>query len=423
MGDSGSFRSYGCDLRWRAFARVWLGVTVAVLASLALVSGAAARSVDADPPAMAATEAGPLILNPAINLQPQLPEGTTATIEASPYPFTALPRTTPSKTPPYVVFRVAGINGSQFTRPVDVTLTAGPPGSGFGEGAAFPYTDKSGVGTDTVTATLHAGSLTETASTTITWAPPPPCPVGLPSLFRSLGCSAAGRLVATVYNTGACLAAFVAAGKLAKALAAAGTYAGALQAAGGSTSIAHLAVDLRALESSGVTGVGLVKAAADGYSIEKFIKSIWGLVRIALGNHGTGSTISQIARALEKLTGFSACIDLIRTRAGPQSPSPQPGPFQLGTLCENSNVNIDAMNGCPYNDSTAIGGKPFAYTILIENNDDSDSIGDWWDLIDFPATTCQSISLTFGLPDAGAESGDTASIRSSTHRRPHSRPM
>jgi hypothetical protein len=69
-----------------------------------------------------------------------------------------------------------------------------------------------------------------------------------------------------------------------------------------------------------------------------------------------------------------------------------------------------AANGCPYLGETLIGATTFKYTALVKNNNES-ILPTYWNLIDFPATSCRSIDLTFGMPADGSQPGDTASVQ------------
>lgn len=82
----------------------------------------------------------------------------------------------------------------------------------------------------------------------------------------------------------------------------------------------------------------------------------------------------------------------------------------LSTLCANHEVQLHAVNGCPYLGTSQIGFDAFERAILIEDNNES-VLPTYWNLIDFPATSCSSINLTFGMPTDGSQPGDTASIQ------------
>lgn len=64
----------------------------------------------------------------------------------------------------------------------------------------------------------------------------------------------------------------------------------------------------------------------------------------------------------------------------------------------------------PTGGETKIGGTVFHYLILIEDNDAS-VYPAYWDLINFPRTTCQSVQLSFGMPASGSKPKDTAWIK------------
>ena len=92
------------------------------------------------------------------------------------------------------------------------------------------------------------------------------------------------------------------------------------------------------------------------------------------------------------------------------SPAPLYASVSVATLCSNGGVKSDAVNGCPYVGTSQIGDSVFEHAILIEDNDES-VLPSYWNLIDFPATTCRSIRLAFGMPTDGSQPGDTASVR------------
>ena len=87
-----------------------------------------------------------------------------------------------------------------------------------------------------------------------------------------------------------------------------------------------------------------------------------------------------------------------------------PNQVSLGTLCHHKNVQINAQNGCPYKGEAKIGATKFPYLILIENNNQS-VYPAYWDLINFPRTSCQSVRLSFGMPASGSKPKDTAWIK------------
>ena len=95
---------------------------------------------------------------------------------------------------------------------------------------------------------------------------------------------------------------------------------------------------------------------------------------------------------------------------GQSSPTPTYVSVPLATLCRNPQVQSHAVNGCPYPGSSEIGGGAFERVILIEDNDESVT-PTFWDLFNFPATSCHSIELSFGMPTNGSKPGDSASLR------------
>jgi hypothetical protein len=82
----------------------------------------------------------------------------------------------------------------------------------------------------------------------------------------------------------------------------------------------------------------------------------------------------------------------------------------LATLCSNPSVQSNAVNGCPYLGSSQVGAEEFAHAILVEDNDESITPA-FWDLFNFPSGTCETVRLSFGMPDNGSSPGDSASLR------------
>jgi hypothetical protein len=85
------------------------------------------------------------------------------------------------------------------------------------------------------------------------------------------------------------------------------------------------------------------------------------------------------------------------------------GPVSIAVLCNNPKVNINTDNGCPDSGSTQVGNHVFPYKVLVSDNDSS-VYPTFFNLIDFPATTCRSITFTFGMPQDASQSGDTGYI-------------
>jgi len=79
----------------------------------------------------------------------------------------------------------------------------------------------------------------------------------------------------------------------------------------------------------------------------------------------------------------------------------------LSTLCQDAGAANDSVNGCPYDGATEIGSGSFSYAAYVDDNDSS-VYPSYWDLLDFPAGTCRSAQVTFGIPDSGGEPGDSA---------------
>lgn len=111
--------------------------------------------------------------------------------------------------------------------------------------------------------------------------------------------------------------------------------------------------------------------------------------------------------------GFAPkCTTTAAPSPQPTTPPAPPTPLSvpLATLCENHEVQSHAVNGCPYPGTSEVGFDAFERTILIEDNDES-VLPRYWNLIDFPATSCNSITLTFAMPTVDSQPGDTASIQ------------
>jgi hypothetical protein len=83
------------------------------------------------------------------------------------------------------------------------------------------------------------------------------------------------------------------------------------------------------------------------------------------------------------------------------------GTVSLATLCNNSSVTVNQNYPCAAgNTSTQVGGNVFSY--VAYGGSYGDSYPAFHDSIDFPATSCRSISLVFGLPNDNASPGDSA---------------
>lgn len=103
--------------------------------------------------------------------------------------------------------------------------------------------------------------------------------------------------------------------------------------------------------------------------------------------------------------------------ATPHTRTPQTYTVSLATLCANAGVTNAAQNGCPYDGTTTVGTRPLPYEALVVNNNQSLSPS-FWDLINFPSTTCSVVHITFGIPSGGGSPGDVAYLQvaqGSTH--------
>jgi hypothetical protein len=395
---------------------MWAVVAMTVGAFICLAGFASTPAADA------ATGQLPLGIFPAARYQEELPLNSTITIEAGPQ--FGMQHEQQAKAN-FVVTR-----GGRVVKRANGVLFSSDLSVGRSLGAWWSYQGPAQAATDTITATVTLnGNPVGTIQTVIQWVPPPPCTaIGLPSLFRAMPCSAAKNLLATAYDTGGCVAAVVSVGKLHDALEAAVGGGNVLKAAGNNKFIEQFANAVAELRALGAKVQPLIHDLHQGEKDEDLIQNIWNVLATISGHQGAGA----IAAALLNLAGFGPCVDLIQNTSRPPStpptttptptptptpaptpappitpagPTPPPGSVLLSTLCSNDDVSIDAVNGCPYSGQTG----NFSYTILIEDNEDSVT-PEYWDLIDFPETTCTSISLSFAMPTDGSAPGDTASI-------------
>ena len=84
--------------------------------------------------------------------------------------------------------------------------------------------------------------------------------------------------------------------------------------------------------------------------------------------------------------------------------------LSLDTLCSGSGVANDSVNGCPYDGTTRVGNQSFTYMAYVSSNYESVHPA-YWDLLNFPATTCSFVSVHFAIPNDGGQLGDTAFLR------------
>lgn len=279
-----------------------LGLVAAVVWGFATVPVASARGCSTG-----TDDGGSLLaLSPAPNLSPTMPVGGTVQIVATPLVGGH----------GHVEFTVCGTNSRPgAARPLDETF----PGLSGPRSATLTYSDTK-PGSDTILASYVHGGHTVTATTSVRWARPATgCPIGLPRLLQALGCTSAGRFVATAYNTGGCLSSFALAGKLVKLLklADAGKLARGLAA---DSALANLAHDMVELEEDGVSFKTLVKTARDAHSVKDFVSSLASLMK----DIAKSGDANQVALDLADVTGLKPCVNLLVGSVGPTPPPPAP---------------------------------------------------------------------------------------------------
>lgn len=85
-------------------------------------------------------------------------------------------------------------------------------------------------------------------------------------------------------------------------------------------------------------------------------------------------------------------------------------PVDLNTLCQDPGAENSSVNGCPYDGVAEVGSESFSYAAYVDDNDSS-VYPTYWDLLDFPAGTCRSVQVTFGIPESGGEPGDSVYLQ------------
>ena len=90
------------------------------------------------------------------------------------------------------------------------------------------------------------------------------------------------------------------------------------------------------------------------------------------------------------------------------------GPVGLQPLCSAPGASNNSMNGCPAAGTAPLGFGHFKYAAHVSNNHDS-VYPAFWDLLNFPATSCSSVTLSFAMPTGGSVEGDTAYLRVTQH--------
>lgn len=85
------------------------------------------------------------------------------------------------------------------------------------------------------------------------------------------------------------------------------------------------------------------------------------------------------------------------------------GPVSLTTLCQGSSVVSNlGDHRCPYAGTAQVGDSVFPYEATDTN---SNVYPKFENVLDFPATTCRSISITFGLPANYSYAGDVGYLQ------------
>lgn len=90
------------------------------------------------------------------------------------------------------------------------------------------------------------------------------------------------------------------------------------------------------------------------------------------------------------------------------------GQVGLQVLCMAPGASNNSMNGCPAIGTATIGPSSFKYASHVSNNNQS-VYPSFWDLLNFPATSCSSITVTFGMPATGSLAFDTAYLKVAQH--------
>jgi hypothetical protein len=90
------------------------------------------------------------------------------------------------------------------------------------------------------------------------------------------------------------------------------------------------------------------------------------------------------------------------------------GPVSLKDLCSAPNASNNSMNGCPALGTASIGSISFNYASHVSNNNQS-VYPAFWDLLNFPATSCSSVVLRFGMPSDGSLAFDMSYLKVVQH--------
>jgi hypothetical protein len=110
------------------------------------------------------------------------------------------------------------------------------------------------------------------------------------------------------------------------------------------------------------------------------------------------TALHRATTALSEVTGtlgglLIACAPLAASSA-PTATTSGGHAVSLDTLCRNSNVVNDSVNGCPYNGSAQIGTRSFAYEAYVSSNYDSVNPSYWELLGGFKRSAQQAHSVS-----------------------------
>jgi len=285
--------------------------------------------------------------------------------------------------------------------------------------AYLAFGNHGGAGTDVVVITTTApGGEHLRDVVQLSWVPPVNCGEPAPELGYVLAfeCdvkSAAKKLaplVATVKDMASCTIGvagfFVPVAKLARLFKDADLAATAGELATKAAvdnSVAKLIFDLDQLSKASAVSMSQVYGdLRDAKNAAEFLRDMAALLEsIPSGD------VATIATDVASLAGLGGCITLYDDVVG--APAHWYS-VSLDKLCSSAQVTNQSVNGCPYDGQTTIGGRSFSYEAFVDNNDDSVAPG-YWDLVDVPASTCRSVTVSFGIPDASGAPGDVAYLK------------
>lgn len=175
------------------------------------------------------------------------------------------------------------------------------------------------------------------------------------------------------------------------------------RAAGVKTPVAAFVEDLQHFSAeSNITWRELAHDFIDASSIGGFLQTLVNIYQVL----PTGQ-VKELGIDLVGIAGLGGCLTLLQSLVRFIKHEYQ---VSLNTLCSNSAVTNDSVNGCPYDGSAVIGNNNFNFQGFVDNNDDSVKPA-YWDLIDFPGGTCTSVDATFGIPDNNGSTDDVAFVK------------